>query len=393
MPKRKLNNVTQRADGRFVARRVFGYKADGSPNRKVFYGDTAAEAVQKLTDYARQVENGLNTDAASLTFGAWLSLWMSEYKLKAIRSYTYDTYDRLISSRIAPSLGKHKLLKLRPEHLQSFINGLKKDTGESLSVSTIKQIKCIISGALGQAVKNGLITRNPADALSLPKNGKKKKVGAYTPIEQTILSESVFNHRLYALFVVALGTGMRVGEILALKWSDIDFVQNELSVSASVARSKDRDEITGEITGSSLKVSNPKTRAGGRSIPLTLEVRQALIQHRDSQLSERFKAGAAWLNNDLVFCTALGGYLEYRNVTRIYKSRRDSVEVEKLGFHSLRHSFATNAISAGMDYFYLSRIMGHTSISITLDTYTDYMPDKSRSEMEKMEGVLLLKLA
>ena len=111
----------------------------------------------------------------------------------------------------------YKLLKLRPEHLQAFINSLKKENGDTLSVSTAKQIKCILSGSLGQAVKNGLITRNPADALSLPKSGGKRKVGAFTPTEQTALLERLKNHRLYALFVLALGTGMRIGEILALR--------------------------------------------------------------------------------------------------------------------------------------------------------------------------------
>lgn len=392
MPKRKLNNVTQRKDGRWVARKVFGYKPDGKPNRKTFYGSTAAEAAQKLADYERQVENGLNVDAKNLTFKQWLDIWLKEYKFQTLTPGTYDNYEDVIKSRIAPALGRYQLLKLRPEHLQAFINGLKKENGEPLAVKTVTKIKAVMSSALSQAVKNGLITRNPADALSLPK-GKKKKVGAFTPTEQAALLEQVKNHRLYALFVTALGTGMRIGEIIALRWSDIDFTQNELTVSAAMYRSRDRTE-TGEATGhSSNKVGEPKTQAGNRTIPLTLEVRQALIRHKDEQITERFKAGAAWLNNNLVFCTALGGYLDYSSVTRLYANKRDKAGVPKLNFHSLRHTFATNAISAGMDYYYLSRIMGHASISITLDTYTDYMPDKSRTEMEKMEGVLLLKFA
>ena len=393
MPRRKLNNVTQRADGRWIARKVFGYKPDGSPNRKVFYGSTAAEASQKLTDYERQVENGLNTDTASLNFEQWLVLWLREYKLKVLRSNTYDTYETLIKTRIAPVLGRHKLLKLRPEHLQAFINSIKKENGEVPAVSTVKQIKCIISSALGQAVKNGLITRNPADALSLPKGGNKRKVGAFTPTEQAALLNQLKNHRLYALFVLALGAGMRIGEILALRWVDIDLDQNEITVSISLSRSKDREMTTGEVVKSSIKAEAPKTKAGYRSIPLTLEVRQALIKHKEAQTIERFRAGTAWEQNDLMFCTALGGYLEYRNVTRLYETNRDRAGLPKLSFHCLRHTFATNAISAEMDYYYLSRIMGHASISVTLDTYTDFMPDKSRSEMYKMEGVLLRELA
>ena len=104
MPKRKLNNVTQRKDGRWVARKVFGYKPDGKPNRKTFYGSTAAEAAQKLTDYERQVENGLNVDAKNLTFQQWLDIWLKEYKFQILTPGTYDNYEDVIKSRIAPAL-------------------------------------------------------------------------------------------------------------------------------------------------------------------------------------------------------------------------------------------------------------------------------------------------
>ena len=393
MPRRKLNNVTQRKDGRFVARKIFGYKDDGSPNRKAFYGNTAAEASQKLADYERQVENGLNVDASSLTFGQWLNLWLMEYKFNSISPTTYDGYEHFIKKNIVPALGRHRLLKLRAEHLQAFINGLKKKSGEPMAAQSVRKIRNILQGALEQAVKNGLITRNPVDALTLPKDRDKKKVGAFTPQEQAALLEQVRDNRLYALFVLALGTGMRIGEIFALRWSAVDFIQQEITVSASVSRSKDRDASTGVIEGSSIKVNSPKTKAGIRSIPITRQVLQALVEHRDAQKIERFEAGSAWRDNGLVFCNTLGGYLEYRGVTRLFEKMRGQAGISRHSFHSLRHSFATNAITASMDYYYLSRIMGHTSISITLDTYTEYMPDKSRSEMEKMEGVLKLKAA
>jgi len=392
MPKRKLNNVSQRKDGLWEARHTFGYKPNGKPLRKSFYGKTANEALKKLDEYSRQVENGLNADAKNLSFEQWLNIWLKEYKYQNLRPHTYDTYENFIQRRIVPILGKFKLLKIRPDHLQTFINDLRKENGEPLSISTTKQIKIIISSALQQAVKNGLITRNPADALSLPKASAKKAVGAFTKNEQANLLETVRDHRLYTLFVMALGTGMRIGEMLALHWADIDFAEGEINVSLSVSRSKDRTD-TGEVSGSSLKVDATKTKAGKRSIPLTQEVRKALTRHRETQNKERFKAFTAWLDNDLVFSNQLGGHLEYRNVTRLYEKHRDSASLPKLNFHCLRHTFATNAISAGMDYYYLSRIMGHNSISITLDTYTEFMPDKSRSEMQKMEGVLAIRLA
>ena len=387
MPKRKLSNVSQRKDGIFEARQTFGYKTDGKPIRKSFYGKTATEALQKRDEYMKQVDNGLSVETKGLTLEQWLHIWLREYKFQNLRPHTYDTYENFIEKRIIPVLGRHQLLKLRPDHLQTFINNLRKEDGTPPSASTVKQIKVIISSALQQAVKNGLITRNPADALSLPKSTSKKKVGAYTKDEQTALLESLKDHRLYALFVVALGTGARIGEILAATWKNIDFEASEMSIEASVSRTKDRN-AAGEVIGSSKKVDETKTHAGNRTIPLTQEVKVALLAHREKQADERNKAFSAWTDNDLIFCTQLGGHLEYRSVIRLYEKRRETANIQKLNFHCIRHTFATNAISAGMDYYYLSRIMGHTNISITLGTYAEFMPDKSRSEMKKMEGVL-----
>ena len=388
-----MNNVSQRKDGRWVARKMFGYKSDGSPNRKTFYGTTAGEAAQKLNDYERQVENGLSVDTTNITFEQWLNIWMKDYKFQSLGAKSYDLYEYSIKATIAPALGRHKLLSLRPEHLQAFINGLKKQNGEPLALGSIRKIRNVLAGALEQAVKNGLITRNPTDALSLPKDKHKKRVGAFTPKEQQLLLKQFENHRLYHLIVTALGTGMRIGELLALKWSNVDFTQNEITICESLGRSKDRNPDTGEVMGSSFKLNTTKTEAGNRIVPLTFETKQTLLKLKEDQKIERFNAGVAWEDIDLVFCTVLGGFVDYHYCVTRYSQQRDLIDLPKLTFHSLRHTFATNAISAGVDYYYLSRIMGHSSISITLDVYTSYMPDKSRSEMKKLEGVLLLKYA
>ena len=380
-----------------MSRKTFGRNPDGTYNRKTFYGSTAAEAAQKLNDYEKQVNDGLNADADALTVEQWLRIWLREYKYQVLRPHTYDTYEQFIDNSIVPAaFSKYKLLKLRPEHLQAYVNGLKKENGEPFSLSSIKQLKCILNGAFGQALKNGLITKNPVDALSLPKTSGKRKIGAFTKTEQSALLSALEGHRLYPLFVLALGIGMRIGELLALKHSNINWDNREITVEGSASRSKDRNDNGDVVEGqakSSVKIGAVKTDSGFRVVPMTNEVVQVLQKHKKDQAAERLSAGSAWSNNDFVFCTALGGQLEYRNVVRLYSARRDAAGISSLPFHSLRHSFATNAIAAGMDYYYLSRIMGHANISLTLDTYTDFMPDKSRSEMSKMEGLMSLKFA
>jgi integrase len=147
----------------------------------------------------------------------------------------------------------------------------------------------------------------------------------------------------------------------------VDFNQNELTVSASAYRSKDRNG--GEVT-SSIKVDAPKTKAGRRTIPMTDAVRRALSLHKINQAAERAKAGGAWENNELVFCTALGKYLEYRNVTRLYEARRERADLPKLTFHCLRHTCATRLHAAGADAKTIQTLMGHTDYALTANLYT-----------------------
>ena len=391
MPRKRPSNVSRRADGRWVARKVFTSEESGTVHRKAFYGNSAAEASAKLSEFERQLEDGLCADSVSLSYEQWLSVWLLEYKRNSVKPTTYDSYEYLINSRIIPALGRYKINDLRVNILQGFINSLRKENGVTMAMQSVKKIKTILNVSLKQALKNGLIARNPVAALSLPSNGSAKKVGSFTMREQSMLLTRLADNRLYSLFVVALGTGMRIGELCALQWKDIDFTQNIITVTASVTRSKDRCAVTGQVLGSSIKTSTTKTRAGKRAIPMTSQVAQALKEHsRKSDLVFDDDACAEQNAEKLVFANTKGNYLEYKTVTRLFVKVRDMLGISKHSFHSLRHSFATNAISVGVDYFYLSRIMGHTSISITLDIYADYMPDKSRAEMEKMDAILPL---
>jgi len=386
MPRFKKSNVYfDKEKNLYHARVTVGYNTNGKPNRKSFYGKTEAEALKKLSEYKQQINSGLNVDAGKMTFGEWLAIWMRDYKRHDLKEHTYDEYEKFINKRIVPALGRHQLLKLRPEHLQKFFVDLRKDDGTNPSTSMLKHIKSIISGALNQAMKNGLITRNYIDAVSLPKKTTiKEKDEAYTADEQRALLGALSTHRLYALFVFALETGARIGEILSLKWSNVDFANKIVHITNTASRTKNRNQ-SGDVISSSIKESSTKTEAGNRTIPLTQKAVDALRTHQNKQVVEKSKAFNAWEDKDLVFCTELGKHTEYSNVRRLYTAVCKRAGIKHLGLHGLRKTFSTNAISAGMNPYYLSRIMGHNSISMTLDVYTDFMPDTARSEMDKMD--------
>ena len=384
MPSRKQSNVTLRKDGLYQASKVFGYKDNGKPNRKTFYGKTQREALEKLNAYAREVERGRDVDSGSYTVKAWVELWLETYKLGKLKPHTYDTYELLANNYIIPSLGKVFIDKLKPAAVQGFVNEL---TG-TLSESTIRQTVGVLRGAMKQALHNRLVVFNPCEGVALPKKQRKRKVGAFSVDEQRALLQVCSSHRLYALFVFALGTGCRIGEILGLKWEDIDFDSCSATIYQSVSEAKDRDENAPHKR--KRIIDDTKTNASDRTIPLTNDVVAMLEQHLERQQLEKGKAGELWKNKGLVFCTVAGGYLMYRNIRRLYDEQRDKAGVSKLTFHCLRHTFATNAISAGVDYYYLSRIMGHKHISVTLDTYADFMPDKAAGEAAKMNSILPL---
>jgi Site-specific recombinase XerD len=386
MPSRKQSNVTLRKDGLYQASKVFGYKDNGKPNRKTFYGKTQREALEKLNAYAREVERGRDIDMSSYTVKAWVELWLTTYKLGKLKPHTYDTYELLVNNYIIPRLGNVQIDKLKPTAVQGFVNGL----SDALSPSTVKQTAGILKRALEQAYKNRLIVYNPAAGMILPKAEKVRKVGAFTIDEQRALLHACAEHRLYALFVFALGSGCRVGEILALRWDNVNLDDGTVRICESVSEAENRNAKENAPKTKRI-ISDTKTAAGNRTIPLISDVFDILKQHRERQQAEKQKADKLWVDNDLVFCTATGGYLMYRNIRRLYDGFRDKAEIKnKLSFHCLRHTFATNAIGATMDYYYLSRIMGHSKISVTLDMYADFMPDKAREEIQKMECVLPL---
>ena len=381
MPSRKAQYAERYKDG-WRARKTFGYKDNGEPNRKAFYGKSQREVLDKLSAYEKEIEQGKDAYTKSSALGVWVTTWLKTYKLGKIKAHTYDTYELLANGYIIPRLGNTALDKLKPAAVQGFVNGL----SDTLSSSTIRQTVCVLRGALEQAYKNRLIVYNPAASVTLPKADKVRVVGAFTATEQRELLQACVEHRLSALFVFALGTGCRIGEVLALRWDNVDLDSGTVKICESVGEANTQKENAPHKR--ERIISSTKTEAGNRTIPLTVEVVEALQSHREQQRAEEENAGRAWVNNDLVFCTALGGYLQYRNIARLYNGLRSKAGISELSLHCLRHTFATNAIGAGVDYYYLSRIMGHSQISVTLDMYADYMPDKAAGEIKKLNGLL-----
>ncbi len=231
--------------------------------------------------------------------------------------------------------------------------------------------------ALKDAVRWGLVARNVCDLVSPPRRAHYEFKSLTKEQAQQLLT-ALHGHNMEALFVLALTTGMRRGEILALKWQDIDFVQNTLQVRRIFTRSKGQRYVLAE----------PKTDKSRRSLMLPTLVVDLLMQHRTHQQEAKSEAGEFWQALDLVFCTALGTPLNPNKVLERFKTVLKRAGLPDIRFHDLRHSAATMLLTMGVHPKVVQELLGHNQISMTMDIYSHVLPTMQQDAMNKMNDAL-----
>lgn len=255
---------------------------------------------------------------------------------------------------------------------------------EEYAPASVLKVHQILSMCLNKAVEKHLISWNFAKATELPRNGNDDEVRAMTEEEmQKFLGEIKKLKEVWkVLFLTLLGTGLRAGEALALKWSNVDLRGRNVRVTETLVR----------LAGKGFLFKEPKTKKSKRVVPLPDEVAAALRLHRIHQARQRLKAGDAYHNQDLVFCTSNGGPFEPRNLIRAFHSVRDKAKLrEEITVHSLRHTFATRLLEQGVDLKTVSELLGHTDISTTGNIYAHVMPKLRTEAASKMNELLKTK--
>ena len=354
---RNEGSIYQRKDGLWVGQ----YKVHtvNGGKYKYIYGKRREDVAKRLTRAMADRDSGFVFDSQSLTLGEYLGKW-----LEAIRgTVTYGTwkqYETVVRLHITPALGTTKLDRLTPLHVQTLYRN-KLDSG--LSARRVVYVHVTINKALKQAVRWSLIPRNVADAVDPPKL-QKTEIRPLSEDQVRILLDTAEGDRLEALYVLAVTTGMRQGELLGLQWKDIDLEAGMLRVRRTV------------FAGT---VSPPKTDKSRRSIKLTRKAVAALRYHRE-RYPERI--------SEWVFHTGKGTPVSCYNLhNRSWKPLLAKAGLPHTRFHDLRHTAATLLLTKGVHPKIVQEMLGHSSISITLDTYSHVLPDIQEKAVSVMEDV------
>jgi len=379
-------SIFKRNDGTWCAMVTEGRDPKtGKLIRRSFYGKTRQEVSEKLSKAQEDLRKGTLVENTRIKVGQWLDDWLTKYKKGRIRPTTYDSYEMVVRVHIKPYIGNVFLKDLKPENLQAMYNdklshGRTDDKG-GLSTRTVRYMHMIMHEALKQALKNNLVSRNIAEATTPPKLVK-REMRVLSKEEQNKFLDVLEGERLGPAFLIDIGTGLRRGELLTLRWSDIDFGERVIRVSHSLSRVRTFEEDSN--TKSQLVFQQPKTKSGRRSIPMLDNVYEALKEHKVAQEEEKKFLGSAYQDNGLVFCTELGKPIEPRNFNRKFYELLDKAGIEDANLHCLRHTFATRGLELGMNPKVMQELMGHSSIMLFMDTYAHVLPDLKKRDTSRM---------
>lgn len=358
-----MGTLRKRKDGRWEGRFNAGVDENGKKQVKYILAKTKTECNEKLEKAIKEYEEAqliLNRCAflnnANPTLEEWYEIWMESFCKASVKEYTANGYKQYFNAKIIPKIGNINIKNLTTVVCQQFLmdlyqNGRLRNTkskGNGLSVKTVKDIKIALQTCLQKAVDEELIPTNPCKKVQLPKD-EPKEMQTLKANELAAFLQETKDSGCYEFYLLEITTGLRLGEILALTWDDLDMKNKTISVNKQVQRIK-----------SELKATTPKTAASIRKISICDECLNQLIILRSRQR----------LNTKLIFPSPItNGYRDPSSITRKLHRMQKRAGVPQIRFHDLRHSFATLSLEQGMDIKTISHMLGHTDAGFTMNTY------------------------
>lgn len=360
--------IVRRSDGRWAA-------AVSLPNggRKWIYGRTRKDVADRMAAVLNEIQRGKLPAPETMTVGDLLKQWLAEGAKASVRSSTYRSYSDIVTLHLEPELGRVRLTKLQPAHVERL---LKRKLDSGLSARRVEYIRAVLRRALNRAVRWELVSRNVATLIDVPRVVR-PEVQPFTPAEIKAFLQAVRGDRLEALYVLALGAGLRQGELLGLTWHDVDVNAFTVTVRRSLQRVNGRFEFV-----------EPKSTRSRRTVALPKSTVEALQQHLWRQGQERRAAGPKWEDHDLVFASVLGRPLDGTNMTHRFQKLLAKAGLPRRRFHDLRHSCATLLLAQGVPARVVMEILGHSQISVTMNTYSHVLPEVQRAAADQMDSIL-----
>ena len=359
---------------------------DGTRSRKYIYAKTVKELETKVKEFKRNLDDGLKIDNKEVFQGLFKS-WLFNTHLLDKKPSTIERYEGLYRNYILnSSLGKSKIKNLNSLVIQEYYNNLYKG---GRSVSTLKMLHKVIKPFLLFLYNNGYTKKDfgSKGLIKIPteKINNEEELQVLTLEEQKIFLNSLEGNKDKLIFMTALMTGLRLGELLNLKWSNVDLKEYTLKVDKTIKRVKNIE--TGKTE---LIEQEPKTKKSKRVVPIPLSLVKDLKELKKEQNKTKLLIGELYKNNDLVFATDFGNYLDSNNINKRFKKALIKANLEPKKFHSLRHTYATRLFENDVPLKTVSELLGHSNIQITANTYITVLEDEKKKVINQLDNIFAL---
>ena len=354
--------------------KIVGYRASywvdtpSGPKRRYVSGKNKSETRAVLSKAKAGREDGFLSDAGTTTLGEYLDGWLDDTR-GTVRQRTWERYEQIVRVHIKPTLGRAKVKTLNPAQVRALYRAR---LDEGLSPRTVQYVHVTLHKSLEQAQSDGLVARNSAKGIKAPRP-KKKEIRPLAPEQARAFLAAAHGDRFEALFVLALHCGLREGELLGLKWDDVDLEAGTLRVRRTLSETRD------------CPIFEPPKNGKGRNVPLTGAAVEALRDHLARQMRE---IGEGYEDNGLVFASQTGKTMSASNVVnRHFRPLLKRAGLARIRLHDLRHTCATLLLIKGVHPKFVQELLGHANISITLDTYGHVIPGMGKQTVDAMEEI------
>lgn len=355
--------IYQRENGKWVGRLYDGVKSDGSPKIKYFSGKSEAEVKKKIREYNK---SGLKIDIKKITVKEYILNWLAVYKKDSLKPSSYDRLENTVKHQVIPNIGMIQLQQLNSDDIQSLLNQLK---SEAYSYSTIKKVHDCLNDVLTHATIKGDIVKNPMLLVKMPEKNlfETKEIRYFNKQEIALIKEECerkykngnLKYSYGDVYILMLNTGLRMGEVIGLEKADWDKENKTLHIQRNVQSIMKRDKNGKRIKGRELNYNTTKTYSGDRILPVNKTATEAL-ERLCAKSSDEIQ---------YIVCQTNGKTVPPDRIERTFYRILKNIGIEKTGTHSLRHTFASILFADKVDIKTVSKLLGHASIQITLNTY------------------------